>query len=123
VSKLSIEKFNNYISENNFTLCGIYTLKGNIRFFEMKTPNTRKTFFIHVPENYVVTEENTVIRQGVRIFDMARKYYNFSEEYLRYINSSLVSEFDLVTISSTMLCHIPEYDQSNVPDFSFSLLS
>jgi hypothetical protein len=119
MSKLSVEKFNKYIAEHKFILSGVYTLKKNIRFFEMKTPNTRKTFFVFVPENFILTEERLV--DVPTKFDMRRKDYTLSENFIKYINSTLTDDFDLVTISSTMLCHIPTMDVKDTTTYSFNL--
>lgn len=119
MSKLSVEKFNKYIAEHKFILSGVYTLKKNIRFFEMKTPNTRKTFFVFVPENFILTEERLV--ELPTKFDMRRKDYTLSENFIKYINSTLTDDFDLVTISSTMLCHIPTMDVKDTTTYSFNL--
>jgi hypothetical protein len=120
MSKLSVEKFMSYVATNKFTVSGVYMVKNTVRFFEMKTPNTRKTFFIFIPENYVLTNSDVLPLDGVK-FVISPKEYALNENMLKYVNSTLTNDFDIVSISSTMICYIPSMDPNTVRMYSFKL--
>lgn len=120
MSKLSVKKFFDFTKKNNFDVCGIYTINKIIRFFELKTPYTRKTFFVHISPDYILHDNDINENVSLTRFDMTQKNYDCSDDFLKYVNSDLVDDFDLVSITSTMLCHIVSMNK-NISFYTFKL--
>lgn len=127
MTKLSLEKFVEVAKQNNFKIESIFSLHGIITFFEMKTPNTCKTFFVHVPDKYVISSSpssSTSISNLPVKYDMEKVVLDTTKQddvYTRYVSQTLVDDYDLISITSTGLCHIRSLKDTQMDLYSFKL--